>query len=187
VEEHLRGQQLAARLVLGLPEHLDARLAAPLGEFDLQLVVAFVQLDGAGLLGHGMLAAVVDHDLAVHEEPRSVVGLGPEHRLAGLLEAEDAGPARVEVVAQPSAVEFAADGREIDGPVHPDQRRLRGGGKVRERVGRAGQGEVFADEPRLELPILSEGREADRHQQQDIFHHGDLTRGRGDSWRVKKS
>jgi hypothetical protein len=64
----------------------------------------------------------------------------------------DARPADVEVLGQLGAVEFAVGRSEVDVLVDANEGRLRGGGKIRKAIGRAGEREVLADQARLPRP-----------------------------------
>jgi len=55
------------------PFELEPLFSAALVEIDLDRVPAAVEMDRAALLAHGVVAAVVDHELAVDAEVRAVV------------------------------------------------------------------------------------------------------------------
>ena len=91
---------LAQRILVGpLPEQLDRGADGAFVVFQAQIVrLAGDQLDLAGLEGRGVVAPVVDDQLAVEVEAGAVVGTEREHVEARLGWRKLAGPARREVI-----------------------------------------------------------------------------------------
>ena len=116
MKQHVRRHDFA-RAAFECPAEQAAGFAFALHEVEPQLVVAGRKLDFPFALPHGVRAAVVDDQLAVDEQLRAVVALGPECVRGVARAADHATPAGAEILGEPRAREALGDFRKIDLPV----------------------------------------------------------------------
>ena len=161
-EQHGRGHHLSARGARRIPGERDAGRAGELEHLDADVVVAGGEIDAAGPFLETVQAVVVDHQLAVDEQARPVVGPEEEVVHSRGVDADLAAPAHgEEIVELGEAVEARPESvGHVDLRIDARTRRRQGievdvgHARVVAQVDVERQVEVLAQEPGVGLDVL---------------------------------
>ncbi len=175
--EEVLGRKDLAPAVGELPLQVDAGDAFRLEEFEAENVVAGLQRQPVGFLLHRAAVRIVDDQVLVDREAAAVVGFHVEIVEAVLRAAEDPGPARIEVLAQPGAVEVAGHEGVTDLGLDANEGGFRRRGEGRPGLRAGIEREVLRDEAGLGvLPALrglgEGGGRGGQHQDPQQDSHG---------------